>query len=123
MLVALKFLHLERKILFHGHEAMDTDSTPTLAGEAWLLRNGYTRAEGVANLDKVPEKGALVAFGFPKLREVREGMHVSSPSAHPIGNTHRGFRRGGAGKHRWLGGKSLFIGTPTQVRAFDKRAR
>jgi len=67
-LEALKFLHLQRKILFHGHEALDTDTTPTLEGEAWLLRNGYTQAEGVANLDKVPEKGALVAIGFPKLQ-------------------------------------------------------
>jgi kynurenine formamidase len=66
-LEALKFLHLERRILFHGHEALDTDTTPNLEGEAWLLRNGYTQAEGVANLDKVPEKGALVAIGFPKL--------------------------------------------------------
>lgn len=67
-LEALKFLHLQRKILFHGHEALDTDTTPNLEGEAWLLRNGYTQAEGVANLDKVPEKGALVAIGFPKLQ-------------------------------------------------------
>jgi kynurenine formamidase len=67
-LSALKFLHLERKILFHGHEPLDTDTTPTLVGEAWLLRNGYTQAEGVAHLDKVPEKGALVAMGFPKLQ-------------------------------------------------------
>ena len=67
-LEALKFLHLQRKILFHGHEALDTDTTPSLEGEAWLLRNGYTQAEGVANLDKVPEKGALLAIGFPKLQ-------------------------------------------------------
>jgi kynurenine formamidase len=67
-LEALKFLHLERKILFHGHEALDTDTTPTLEGEAWLLLNGYAQAEGVANLDQVPEKGALVAIGFPKLQ-------------------------------------------------------
>jgi kynurenine formamidase len=66
-LSALQFLHLQRKILFHGHEPLDTDTTPTLEGEAWLLRNGYTQAEGVTNLDKVPEKGALVAIGFPKL--------------------------------------------------------
>ena len=65
---ALKFLHLERKILFHGHEALDTDTTPTLEGESWLMHNGYTQAEGVANLDKVPEKGALVAIGYPKLQ-------------------------------------------------------
>jgi kynurenine formamidase len=52
--------------LFHGHEPLDTDTTPDLEGEAWLLRNGYTQAEGVANLDLVPEKGALVAIGYPK---------------------------------------------------------
>ena len=63
---ALKFLHLERKILFHGHEPLDTDTTPTLEGESWLLHNHYTQAEGVANLDKVPEAGALISIGFAK---------------------------------------------------------
>lgn len=67
-LAALKFLHLERHILFHGHEPLDTDTTPTLESERWLLTNGYTQAEGVANLDKVPEKGALVTIGFPRLQ-------------------------------------------------------
>lgn len=67
-LETLKFLHLERKILFHGHEPLDTDSTPTLEGEAWLLHNGYAQAEGVANLDRVPEVGALVAIGYPKFK-------------------------------------------------------
>jgi kynurenine formamidase len=63
---ALKFLHLQRKILFHGHEPLDTDATPTLEGESWLMHNGFAQAEGVANLDQVPETGALVAIGFPK---------------------------------------------------------
>ncbi|MEB3178600.1 MAG: hypothetical protein VKL59_06190 [Nostocaceae cyanobacterium] len=65
---ALQFLHLQRKILFHGHEPLDTDSTPNLEGEDWLLNNGYTQAEGVANLDRVPETGALVAIGYPKFK-------------------------------------------------------
>lgn len=65
-LEAIQFLHLQRYILFHGHEALDTDTTATLEAEAWLLRNGYTQAEGVTNLDQVPETGALVAIGFPK---------------------------------------------------------
>jgi kynurenine formamidase len=65
---ALKFLHLERKILLHGHEPVDTDSTPTLIGEDWLMNNGYMQAEGVANLDQVPATGALVAIGFPRLK-------------------------------------------------------
>jgi len=63
---ALKFLHEQRKILFHGHEPLDTDSTPTLEGEHWLMHHGYAQAEGVANLDKVPETGALVIVGYPK---------------------------------------------------------
>jgi kynurenine formamidase len=67
-LAALQYLHLTRYILFHGHEALDTDTTPTLEGEAWLMHHGYAQAEGVANLDHVPETGCLVAFGFPKLK-------------------------------------------------------
>lgn len=66
-LEALKFLHNARKILFHGHEPLDTDSTPDLEGEHWLMHHGYTQAEGVANLDKVPETGALIIIGYPKI--------------------------------------------------------
>jgi kynurenine formamidase len=65
---ALKFLHLKRHILFHGHEPLDTDTTPTLEGEHWLMHHGYTQAEGVTHLDQVPEAGALVAIGYPKLK-------------------------------------------------------
>jgi kynurenine formamidase len=64
---ALKFLHLQRHILFHGHEPLDTDSTPTLEGESWLMHHGYAQAEGVANLDQVPATGCLVDIGYPKL--------------------------------------------------------
>ena len=65
---ALKFLHQQRNILFHGHEPLDTDTTPKLEGEHWLMHNGYTQAEGVAHLDKVPETGCLVAIGYPKFQ-------------------------------------------------------
>jgi len=65
---ALQFLHLQRHILFHGHEPLDTDTTPNLEGESWLMHHGYTQAEGVANLEEVPETGALVAIGYPKLQ-------------------------------------------------------
>ena len=67
-LAALKFLHEERKILFHGHEPLDTDTTPKLEGEFWLMHNGYAQAEGVANLDQVPETGCLVTIGYPKFQ-------------------------------------------------------
>jgi kynurenine formamidase len=67
-LAALQFLHLQRHILFHGHEPLDTDSTPTLEGEDWLMHNGYTQAEGVDNLDAVPATGCLVSMGYPKFK-------------------------------------------------------
>lgn len=67
-LAALKFLHGERHILFHGHEPLDTDTTSTLEGEAWLMHNGYAQAEGVANLNGVPATGCLVAIGYPKFK-------------------------------------------------------
>lgn len=63
---ALMFLHLKRHILFHGHEPLDTDSTPTLEGEYWLMHNGFAQAEGVANLDQVPPTGCLLEMGYPK---------------------------------------------------------
>ena len=52
----------------HGHEPLDTDSTPTLEGEYWLMHNGYTQAEGVANLDQVAETGCLITIGYPKFQ-------------------------------------------------------
>src|SRR5215211_7936871 len=63
---ALEFLHNRRHILFHGHEPLDTDSTPTLEGEDWLMHHGYAQAEGVANLSKVKPKGCLLEIGYPK---------------------------------------------------------
>ena len=65
-LAALQFLHLQRHILFHGHEPLDTDMTPDFEAEAWLMHNNFTQAEGVANLDEVPEAGALIIIGYAK---------------------------------------------------------
>lgn len=66
-LAALKYLHLKRHILMHGHEPLDTDDTaPKFIGETWLLAHDFAQAEGVTNLDQVPECGALIAIGFAK---------------------------------------------------------
>ena len=67
-LAALQFLHLERHILFHGHEPLDTDTTPTLEGESWLMHNGFTQAEGVDNLEAVPPTGCLVSHRLPEVQ-------------------------------------------------------
>ena len=64
---ALKFLHLQRQYSLPRSRALDTDTTPKLRGrilaDAQRLR---TQAEGVANLDKIPDTGCLVAIGYPK---------------------------------------------------------
>lgn len=66
-LATLKFLHLKRRILMHGHEPLDTDNTaPKFLAETWLLTHNFAQAEGVANLDQVPESGALITIGFAK---------------------------------------------------------
>ena len=80
---AIKFLHRKRHILFHGHEPLDTDTTPTLEGEAWLMHHGYAQAEGVANLDEVPETGCLISIGFPKFGGGSAATPATSRSARP----------------------------------------
>jgi hypothetical protein len=32
------------------------------------MHHGYAQAEGVANLDRVPETGCLVTIGYPKFK-------------------------------------------------------
>lgn len=66
-LSALRLLHLERSILVHGHEPLDTDGTPNLEGEAWLMHHNFMQIEGVANLHMLPPTGALISIGFPKV--------------------------------------------------------
>ena len=65
---AMKFLHLKRHILFHGHEPLDTDTTPTLEGEAWLMHHGYAQAEGVATSTSVPATGCLRLDRLPEVQ-------------------------------------------------------
>ena len=94
---ALKFLHLKRHILFHGHEPLDTDTTPTLEGEYWLMHNGYTQAEGVDNLDAVPATGCLV-HRLPQLQGGLGGYARYVAICPPVrpGTTHLAPRRAAA---------------------------
>ena len=95
-LKALKFLHIKRHILLHGHEPLDTDTTPTLEGESWLMHHGYTQAEGVDNLGAPAATGCLVDIGYPKFAggvggyarfvaicppSTRKGVKISSDDA------------------------------------------
>jgi kynurenine formamidase len=90
-LAALKYLYLERHVLMHGHEPLDTDNTaPEFVGESWLLKHNFAQAEGVANLDQVPESGALIAIGFAKFEGGTGGFAryiAIAPAIWPHGTT------------------------------------
>ena len=65
-LQAIKFLYEERNIVANGHESLDTDDTQDLESERWLLNHGHWQIEVMANLDKVPDTGALIVITWPK---------------------------------------------------------
>ena len=67
----LKLLYEERGITASGHETTDTD--PGLATtaddyslESYILATNHYQIELLANLDQVPEAGAIVMVSFPK---------------------------------------------------------
>lgn len=70
---ALAWLVGERRITAIGHETTDTDpGVATSAGnyecEAYILGQGRYQIELLANLDQIPETGALAVVAFPKPR-------------------------------------------------------
>lgn len=67
----LQYLYEQRRITASGHETTDTD--PGLAVthddfslESYVLGTNHYQIELLANLDRVPEAGALVMVMFPK---------------------------------------------------------
>jgi kynurenine formamidase len=90
-LAALKYLHQGRHILMHGHEPLDTDNTaPEFIGEKGLLKHNFAQAEGAANLDQVPESGALISIGFAKFEGGTGGFAryiAIAPASWPHGMT------------------------------------
>jgi kynurenine formamidase len=70
----LKYLYEKRKITASGHETTDTDpgvatSKDDYSLETYILKTNHYQIELLANLDKVPEFGALVVVSFPKPRK------------------------------------------------------
>lgn len=68
---ALKYLYEERKITASGHETTDTDSGLATSKddyslETYVLGTNHYQIELLANLDQVPESGAIVIVSFPK---------------------------------------------------------
>lgn len=70
-LEVLKYLYEVRGITASGHETTDTDpgiatSRDDYSLEAYILRGNHYQIELLANLDQVPEAGALIVAAFPK---------------------------------------------------------
>jgi len=70
----LQYLYEVRKITASGHEPTDTD--PGLATtrddyslESYVLGTDHYQIELLANLDQVPESGAIVVVAFPKPKD------------------------------------------------------
>lgn len=73
-LATLQYLYEKRKITASGHETTDTDpgvatSKDDYSLETYILKTNHYQIELLANLDKVPEFGALVVVSFPKPRK------------------------------------------------------
>jgi len=64
----IKFLYEKRGAVATGHESLDTDTTEKMVSETWLLKQGHYQIEAMANLDKVPPKGALIVVTWPKVK-------------------------------------------------------
>lgn len=65
----IKFLYEQRGIVANGHESLDTDTTEKMLSETYLLEKGHYQIEVMANLDKVPAKGALIVVTWPKVKQ------------------------------------------------------
>jgi kynurenine formamidase len=67
----LEYLYVKRGITASGHETTDTDpgiavTRDDYSLESYLLGTNHFQIELLANLDKVPEAGALILVTFPK---------------------------------------------------------
>jgi kynurenine formamidase len=68
-LEAIRFLYERRGVTATGHESLDTDTTDKMDSETYLLRSGHYQIEVMANLDRVPARGAIVVVTWPKVRD------------------------------------------------------
>ena len=65
----IKFLYEQRGAVATGHESLDTDITDKMDSETYILQHGHYQIEVMANLDKVPPKGALIVVTWPKVKK------------------------------------------------------
>jgi kynurenine formamidase len=65
----VRFLIEQRGVTAIGHESMDTDTTDKMESETFILQHGHFQIEVMANLDKVPARGALIIVSWPKVKD------------------------------------------------------
>lgn len=73
-LKVLQYLYEQRRITASGHETTDTDpgvatSKDDYSLETYILKQNHYQIELLANLDQVPEAGALAVVTFPKPKD------------------------------------------------------
>ncbi|WP_300163705.1 cyclase family protein [Solidesulfovibrio sp.] len=73
-LEVLRYLYEERGVTASGHETTDTDPGVAVTKddyslETYILKGDHYQIELLANLDAVPEAGALVVAAFPKPKD------------------------------------------------------
>jgi kynurenine formamidase len=73
-LPVLKLLYEDRGITASGHETTDTDpglqtTKDDYSLESYVLGTNHYQIELLANLDQVPEAGAVVFITFPKVED------------------------------------------------------
>lgn len=70
---ALKYIYEVRGAIANGHETFDTDTAVEqkngFPAEYYVLSTGHYQIELLANLDKVPETGAVIFISVPKAQE------------------------------------------------------
>jgi kynurenine formamidase len=65
----VRFLIEKRGVTAIGHESMDTDTTEKMESETYVLQHGHFQIEVMANLDRVPARGALIVVTWPKVKD------------------------------------------------------
>jgi kynurenine formamidase len=73
-MATLKYLYETRRITASGHETTDTDpglatTKDDYALESYILGLGHYQIELLANLDRLPEAGALVSVSWPDIHD------------------------------------------------------
>ncbi len=71
---AIRYLYEVRHITANGHETTDTEPGVVVTKndypiERYILAHDHYQIEIMANLDQVPEKGALISVGVPKVKD------------------------------------------------------